>query len=169
MYLLKQDQCYLVLWEICHYFMTFNQECNSTPRNEQKNRNCKETMNGHNHFYMHADPEPSLTTIHGLCVPNKKCASIKSEGTRVHRERYEFCSDGNNGQNVKHSTLGSTTYTLLKHLTEPWHTTSHTCPSDSAAISQHDSLNPVRRHLLSYTHVTNNKAFVDLMKLGLMQ
>lgn len=116
MYLLKQDQCYLVLWEICHYFMTFNQEYNSTPRNEQKNRNCKETMNGHNHFYMHADPEPSLTTIHGLCMPNKKCASIKSEGTRVHRERYEFCSDGNNGQNVKHSTLGSTTYTHYSNI-----------------------------------------------------
>lgn len=56
-------------------------------------------------------------------------------------------------------------YTPLKHLIKPRHTTSHTCLSDYAAISQHDSLYPVRSHLWFFAHVTNKTAFVDLMKL----
>lgn len=65
-------------------------------------------------------------------------------------------------QNVKHSALRSG----LKHLIEPWHTTSHIPPSDRGTISQHDSLDPAKRHLWSYTHATNSTAFVDVMKLG---
>lgn len=52
-----------------------------------------------------------------------------------------------------------------QHLIKPWQITSQTFSSDTSAVSQHDSLDPVRRHLWSYAHVANNTAFVDLMKI----
>lgn len=100
---------------------------------------------------------------------------LKCEWKRVYRQGWEFCSvypkhDGYKRSKCQAQCLGvSKIHSLLKHLIKPWHTTSHTCPSDSAAVSQHDSLDPVRRHLWSYTHVTNNAAFIGVMKFWLRQ
>lgn len=60
-------------------------------------------------------------------------------------------------------------HTRLKHLLKTRQTTSHSSLPDSAAVSQHDSLEPVRSQLWSYAHVINNAALVDLMILWLMQ
>lgn len=87
------------------------------------------------------DLVPSFTTLHVYFV----CPIThlkKGKGARVHGECHELCFCLSQQQMVKSQTQCQEVSNALKHLIEPWHTTSHRSPSDTAAISQHDSLKP---------------------------